>query len=106
MSMTLKDHIKTADDLAIAYHHLKKVFKRCQHSFCKSSKIMRLLMKVHPNNIGGFWGKVKCELDDNYHQVVTDDEFSEYGHVYYNYEERYEKLKQKNRKINKNLEKP
>jgi hypothetical protein len=92
-TMSLEEHLENANDLAIATHYLSKVFFRCQKHYPKSGKLMKLLYGILPNTPDGVFNKVKSDLDDEYHKLITDTEFDQYGHVYYNLEERYKKLK-------------
>ena len=89
--MTLEEHMGTADDLAIATHHLSKIFFRCQEHYPKSCRLMKYLYKIMPGNISGIFTQVKSELDNEYHSIITEEQFKEYGHIYYNLEERYKK---------------
>ena len=50
---------------------------------------MQLLSKVRSRILSG----VQSELDNEYHKLISDEEFKEYGHIYYNLEERYENIK-------------
>lgn len=92
--MTLEEHMETADDLAIAAHHLNKAFFKCQEHYPKSSKLMRLLYRILPSAPNGIFAQTKSELDSEYHKVITDREFGKYGHIYYNLDERYKRTRQ------------
>lgn len=94
--MPLAEHIKTADDLAIATHHLTKIFFRCQEYYPISSRLMKLLQRVLPG-AGGVFIQIKSELDTEYHKLITDDEFKKYSHIYYNLEERYNAMRKPER---------
>ena len=87
--MPLAEHMKTADDLAVATHHLTKIFFRCQEYYPKSSRLIKLLSRVLPGTLNGVFTQIKSELDTEYHKLITDAAFDEYGHIYYNLEERY-----------------
>jgi hypothetical protein len=91
-NMTLKDHLETADDLAIAAHHLTRAFFRCQRHYCKTGRLMRLFWKLLPNTLTGTFSRLKCELDSDYHRLITDEQFKEHGHIYYSLEARYQTL--------------
>ena len=90
--MTLDEHIEIADDLAIAFHHLEKAFNKCDEHYPKSNKLMETFFRIHPGNIRSPFSRLKNQLDDEYHKLITDEEFSTHGHIYYNYEERYKRL--------------
>ena len=87
---TLEEHIENANDLAIAAHHLNKIFERCQENFGKSHRMTKLLLKIEPGNKNGHFSMAQSELDSIYHQNVTDEDFKEHGHIYYNLHKRYD----------------
>ena len=91
--MSLEEHLETADDLAIAYHQLKKVFDRCLSHYPKSHELMVQLFKNHPGNMNGSFAKAISILDGEYHAVAKDSEFDQHGYIYDNLNERYEKIK-------------
>ena len=80
--MPLAEHMKTADDLAIATHHLTKIFFRCQEYYPKSGRLMKLLYRVFPGVLSGVFSQIKSELDTEYHKLIPEDEFKKYGHIY------------------------
>ena len=92
-SMSLEEHIETANDLAIATHHLRKIFDKCQEHYPKSGNLMKLLYKVCPGVLSGIFRKIQRELDSEYRELINDKEFEEHGNIYYNLYKRYEKLK-------------
>jgi hypothetical protein len=55
---------------------------------------MKLLVKVCPSITDGIFSQIKNELDNEYHGIITESEFDEYGHIYYSLDERYKKIKQ------------
>ena len=81
--MSLEDHLKTADDLAIAKEHLGRAFFRVQEFYPRSSKLMKQFYRLLPGTLQGAWTQLKSELDDEYHRLITDDQFKELGHIYY-----------------------
>ena len=90
--VNIEEHLQTADDLAIACHHLKRIFNRCLEKNDDSTRIMQLLRKVHPSLLGETIIQIKSELDSQYHSLVTESQFDELGHIYYNLDERYNSL--------------
>jgi hypothetical protein len=80
-TMTLDEHIETANDLAIATHHLRKSFFRCQKHYNKTSKLMKLLYKVCPGVLEGIFTK-----------IINEKEFNIHGHIYYNLDDRYKQI--------------
>jgi isopropylmalate/homocitrate/citramalate synthase len=97
--MTLDEHMETADDLAIATHHLSKIFFRCQGHYPATHRLMKLLYKILPDVLSGIFIQVKSELDEEYHRVINDEQFRQFGHIYYNLDERYKKLKENSERI-------
>ncbi|MEY8213044.1 MAG: hypothetical protein RPR97_01035 [Colwellia sp.] len=91
--LALDEHMEIADDLAIAFHHLKKAYDTCQEHYPKSNKLMDTFFRVHPGNMKSTFCSLKSQLDDEYHKLITDAEFDEHGHIYYNLDKRYEKTK-------------
>ena len=92
--LSLQDHFDLADSLAIAEHHLVKMFFLCQEKQGKSKKLCSMLRPI-AIGLTCIIGKLQCELDRQYHELITDEEFAQYGHIYYNLNKRYEKLEQK-----------
>jgi hypothetical protein len=92
--LTLDEHKMNADDLAVAFHHLLKVFDRCNENYPKSGKLMKSLSKVDPASINGRFTEILSLLDEDFHSIISDDEFNELGHIYYNLGERYENMKE------------
>lgn len=91
-AMTLDEHIETANDLAIATHHLRKIFFRCQKHYNKTSKLMKLLYKVCPGVLEGIFTKILSEIDSEYHKIINEKEFNIHGHIYYNLDDRYKQI--------------
>jgi hypothetical protein len=92
--LSLNEHEMNADDLAIAFHHLSRVVDRCYENYPKSSRLMKTLFKIDPASLNGPLTEVRHLLDEEFHSIISNDEFEKLGHVYYNLEERY-KQKQK-----------
>ncbi len=80
-AMNPEQHLENADDLAIAAHHIDKIFWRCQKHFYKTSRLMRLLYKMVTGNLLGLMTQVQSELDTEYHKVATHDDFKKHGHI-------------------------
>ncbi len=92
--MPLEEHLETANDLAIATHHLNKIFFRCQEHYYNSSNLMKHLRKICPGMVSGVFSNILDELDSEFHKAITEEEFKEYGHIYYNLEKRYKKIQE------------
>lgn len=90
--LTLSEHIENADDLAIATHHLQKIFQRTQIHYPNSSKLMKALYKILPGSSDCIISKVQHLLDEEYHELVSNEVFEKHGHVYYKLEERYKNI--------------
>lgn len=90
-TMTLNEHLQNAKDLAIAAHHLRALWKRCEEHYPKSHSLMKVLDKFHPSLMSGWFIQLKSDLDREYHNVITDEQFKEFGHIYYNLKTRYAK---------------
>jgi hypothetical protein len=88
--LSLHEHEMNADDLAIAFHHLSKVVERCYESYPKSSKLMKTLFKIDPAYLNGQFTEVRHLLDEEFHSIISNDEFEELGNIYYSLEKRYE----------------
>ena len=91
--MPLATHLRLADDLAVAYVHLQEAHKKLTKYYSNSNPVMDQFYRILPGLIGGAWSKIKSRLDDDYHALITDDEFKTHGHIYYSLEKRYENMK-------------
>jgi len=80
--LTLAQHLKIARDLRTAAKLIEGTYYSLQEYFPKSSRLMTSFWKLVPT-LDGPWTRVKSELDIQYHQTITDDEFKEHGHIYY-----------------------
>ena len=89
--MSLEEHYVCADDMAIASHHLIRLYDRCQNHYPVSYRLMKLLWKVLPNTLSNPWTSIKSELEDEYFAAGHGDKDGSF--IYYNLEKRYEKLK-------------
>ena len=87
---TLEEHIENANDLAIAAHHLNKIFERCQENFGKSHRMTNLLLKITPGN--GHFLSAQNEFEKLLHQNITDEDFNKHGNTYCNLHKRYDAL--------------
>ena len=87
----LETHLKIADDLAVASVHLDKAYKKLTDHYSKTHPVMKQFYRILPWWMDGAWSKLKSRLDNDYHRLITDDEFKTHGHIYYNLEDRYNK---------------
>ena len=90
--MSLEAHLQVADDLAIASAHLDNAYEKLTKHYSKASPVMKHFYRILPWLMEGAWSKFKSRLDNDYHRLITDDEFKTHGHIYYNLEERYKKM--------------
>ena len=81
--MPLEDHLKTAEDLAIAQKHLSAAFFRVQEYYPISGKLMKQFYRLLPGTLTGAWPQLKSLLDSEYHRIISDKQFLEMGHIYY-----------------------
>ncbi|MDU9051084.1 MAG: hypothetical protein Q3M30_19760 [Candidatus Electrothrix sp. Rat3] len=95
--LTLDEHMEVADDLAIAFHHLKKAFDKCEEHYPISSKLMNFFYQLHPGNVKSKFCNLKDQLDEEYHKLITEEEFKVHGHIYYKLNERYKKIQRDNK---------
>jgi hypothetical protein len=91
-SMPLEEHVETADDLAIAFHHLSRVFCRCQEYYPISGKLMKLLNKVCPGDPRGVLSEIQNELDNEHAKVIGGEKYQQEGPLYYRMDERYKRI--------------
>ncbi len=91
-SLTLAEHLETADDLAIAAHHISRVMKRCQKHFPKGDAIMKQLERIDPWLGSSGFGKLRDKLDNNYHATQPTDVKDKHGEIYFNLDELFIKL--------------
>lgn len=93
-TMSLSDHIKTADDLAIARAHLCRAFNRLQKYHTWSSKLMKMFTKFLPgNNLAKPWSEVLNILDEEFYYIAEEEkQFEDLGFIYYDLDARYKVL--------------
>ncbi len=91
-TLTLAEHLETADDLAIAAHHIQRVIERIRSHYPKSHKLSRTLESLDYVRPTGSMHTLKNHLSDKWEVTASDEEIREHGRIYANLEERYEKL--------------
>ena len=79
--MKVEDHLINAEEFCSALENLKSVFFRCQEFYGKSHPICKKMWKFASNT--GSFATVKSELDDKWHELVDEETYQKYGHVYY-----------------------
>jgi len=95
--MTLDEHLELADYLAIIFFYLDKVFEIFGKHYCQSHPVFKQFFRFMPGILGGAWCRMVSALDDDYHKLITDDQFKIHGHIYYDLSARYENLKRRRR---------
>ncbi len=90
-NMKVEDHLINAEEFCSALENLKSVFFRCQEFYGKSHPICKKMWKFASNT--GSFATVKSELDDKWHELVDEETYQKYGHVYYG--QRRDKKKEK-----------
>lgn len=91
--MSLEEHLVNANDFAMVRHYLTRIYFRCREYYPETSRLMASLNEVFPNKVNGIFSQIKAELEGEYQKIISDEEFDQYGKIYYNLEKRYEKLK-------------
>ncbi len=74
--LTLEEHTKAAEIVHSILGLMSELRSVVGKEHCKVSK------KIHKIS-SSFSVSVRSKLDDEYHKVITDDEFEQYGHIYY-----------------------
>jgi len=95
--MSIQEHKEIADRLAIACHHLDKIFfKYLQPKYGKSHPIAKRFMKLVCNNLNGVFLEIKNELEEEFMKETSDlshkDFHEQHGYIYNNLDERYKSL--------------
>jgi len=93
--MSLTDHLKNADDLAIARKHLIQVFMRTEGHHNVSSKLMKMLNKLCPSQSKP-WSEILNILDEEFYlEAKEEQQFEDLGFIYYKLDDRYKTLVEK-----------
>ena len=79
--MKLEDHLINAEELSSAIKNLKSVFFRCQEHYGNSNPTVKKLWKFVKDY--GVFMKIKSELDYSWHELVDEETYQKYGHIYY-----------------------
>jgi HEPN domain-containing protein len=90
--MSLEEHYENANDLAIASHHLNRLFYRCQKHYPKTHRLSKLLWRVCPDVLSGVFTAIKSELDNEYFKAGHGDQDDSFIFIYYDLEKRYQML--------------
>tara|TARA_R110000796_G_scaffold216201_1_gene332252 strand:+ start:428 stop:712 length:285 start_codon:yes stop_codon:yes gene_type:complete len=79
--MKVEDHLTNAEELCSAIEKIKSVFFRCQEHNGSSNPTVKKLWKFVRDY--GVFMKIKSELDEEWHNLIDDETFKKYGHIYY-----------------------
>lgn len=82
-NLTYEEHLENADDFAIAFHYLEKIFKRCEKVYPKTHKIMQRIMMLD---------NLQDLFSSEYYRTSTNENIDKDAFIYYNLKERYEKI--------------
>jgi len=91
-TLTLAEHLETADDLAIAVHHLQRVIDRIKKHYPKSHKVSRMLESLDYVRPTGPMHNLKNHLSDKWEITASDEDMKEHRRIYARLQERYERL--------------
>lgn len=80
---TLNDHLLFAENLKKIEQELNDLISIMLIKFPSNHKVYRLLQKIQPTNIAGIWNELKSELDNDYHSIISDEDFLKHSHIYY-----------------------
>jgi hypothetical protein len=76
--LSVEQHIKLGMALSSAHHLLSNANITVSNYESKNCRAVRKLIRA----IDAL-GSARSELDSDYHCKITDDQFTEHGHVYY-----------------------
>jgi len=76
--MTLTQHKQAADLLKPIKENLSSLFCLVANNTPLSEQEVKDLEKMQQ-----LLKRIKCKLDKNFHQTITDDEFKQLGNIYY-----------------------
>ena len=79
--LTLSDHIEIARKLRLAIANLEDIRLKCGANYPKNHKINNLLRRILYSYMT--MDRLKYLLDDEYHNLISNEEFEKYGHIYY-----------------------
>jgi hypothetical protein len=76
--MGLQDHLTLADSVRPMYYELQRIYVFVANNMGKTKKAARKARQAL-----NALDSVRCELDSEYHRIITDSTFHKYGHIYY-----------------------
>jgi hypothetical protein len=84
--LTHEEHLENADDFAMAFHYIHKIFERCLKVYPKKHRIMQILMTLD---------NLQDIFTSEYYKVVTNEQTDKERLMYYDLKNRYNKLMNK-----------
>ena len=79
---TLETHLKMADLLHTARENMSALHVKMRKFYSKTE--LKKFNSLDPGRLKqSKFSRLQSELDDSYHSLITDEEFEEYGHIYY-----------------------
>jgi hypothetical protein len=76
--MTLAEHLERAKIVVMLGQALRETTKQCQESYGKTHKTTKRMERLLAD-----FESARSELDNEYHKVASDEDFTKYGHIYY-----------------------
>ena len=80
VNMTIEDHLNMAEKLISAKAQLDVLFQYLQRFFSKTE--LKSLQSLRPG-MPGKLSNLTSDLDDQWHVLISGEEFDRYGHIYY-----------------------
>ena len=87
--MTEEEHLESAKDLAIAVHHITKIWKRCDNHYPKTHPLMKEMDRYVMHST--CFSSVKHLLEEESVKVGVIDK---HGFIYYHLEDLYKEIEQ------------
>jgi hypothetical protein len=78
VGMTIKEHIENGKTVTAIKDAVLDLLSECSSKFGTSKKPTKYVRNVYNSLIS-----LQSALDDEYHKIATDEDFSKHGHVYY-----------------------
>jgi len=82
--LSYEEHCENAADLKKANIYLWRVWERCKKAYGNDNAINSNLRFLLPSILNSKMTKLLNLLDSEYLKVVSDEQFEEKGHVYFN----------------------
>jgi len=79
--LTVADHLEIAAKLRQAGQLLRDVYDHIQPAYRKNSRADSAAWALVRS--GCHVDRLRCVLDDDWHELITEAEFKQHGHIYY-----------------------